>query len=914
MVRKYFLMAFFLSFFALALKSATAIDPESFSGKVVVDGEIILGDRSSDKIKFFEMDGSASSPPQIDVPHNDYRNIDAIAAGDLDGDGIDEIVYARATEIGRSGDDKIHVYDVYPRYEELSKFDNDFDAIEGYDDLAVGDVNGDRKDEIILGDADDDYIRLFTINGNSDVNGDGNPDYFDVDFERHDRVAAGDVNGDGVEEIILGDASRNNITIYNINGNELASFEPNGGYSGEDEIASGDVDGDGIDEIVFGDGNGHKIYIYTMDGKVKNNLPPINAHFDSSDELAVGDVNRDGLDEIITGDENDGKIHIFDAAGRQLASFDVGYQNADGLAVGDINGDSIVIGNGRCEDKTISDVLIAVINAPPKHIGVNYDNDGFKVQFIMSETTEESHTRTLKHDVTFSQKASSAFPAGPFVTMKVKISNELAISLESSVGMKKTFSIVRSFDVTDRDRVVSMDIDYKVCTYDILKPEELAVIDGEQQTITIWMPVNYHPCTGCYYDEYENLPKTHTEGDIRTYFDSIDDLPGYDPSDTFQYSDGFPVAKGNYHADLKESFEKWDKEKLDIKHSISVTVGVEAGKEKEGLGASAESTLGYTFEYIDVAEFKLTKSDQIIIDYPGGLDDPEKFYDVQYILYRDSNNGYLVLDWVVPSHGSYYAKEYLESKIGTIQESLSSDGGVPTGGVLNKLGIEGDILDPGTFTTFENPYVYVESGEIANGTELELPIMISNAENIANMDVELRFNPSVLSVKGVVQGSLTENTLFDHNIQGDSIKLAFVSSDGINGDGSLALITFEVIGNPGDESTLILSVSGNDMDDRAVDFEIGNGILKVSSPQEAKGDCNGDGRIDSLDALIALEMAVGKRESSPIADMDDNGIVNSFDARKINEKGAFLASLSVKNALKGYTPGIKKHKIVDYTG
>ncbi|MEA3462970.1 MAG: LamG-like jellyroll fold domain-containing protein, partial [Bacteroidota bacterium] len=48
-----------------------------------------------------------------------------------------------------------------------------------------------------------------------------------------------------------------------------------------------------------------------------------------------------------------------------------------------------------------------------------------------------------------------------------------------------------------------------------------------------------------------------------------------------------------------------------------------------------------------------------------------------------------------------------------------------------------------------------------------------------------------------------------------------------------------------------------------------------------KGDCNGDGKITSLDALCALHMAVGKRAEDLVMDVTGDGSVTRDDAKKI---------------------------------
>jgi inhibitor of cysteine peptidase len=72
-----------------------------------------------------------------------------------------------------------------------------------------------------------------------------------------------------------------------------------------------------------------------------------------------------------------------------------------------------------------------------------------------------------------------------------------------------------------------------------------------------------------------------------------------------------------------------------------------------------------------------------------------------------------------------------------------------------------------------------------------------------------------------------------------------------------------------------------------------------------QGDCDGDGDIDVLDALIALKMAVGKVEVNLVADMNGDGQVTSLDAAEI-----------MRTALKEATPGGVKNINVDasYSG
>ncbi|OPZ59168.1 MAG: hypothetical protein BWY88_00819 [Synergistetes bacterium ADurb.Bin520] len=54
-------------------------------------------------------------------------------------------------------------------------------------------------------------------------------------------------------------------------------------------------------------------------------------------------------------------------------------------------------------------------------------------------------------------------------------------------------------------------------------------------------------------------------------------------------------------------------------------------------------------------------------------------------------------------------------------------------------------------------------------------------------------------------------------------------------------------------------------------------IVVGTSPAPARGDLNGDGRVDWADVLIAAEMAQGKTNPAAAADFNGNGAVDWKD-------------------------------------
>src|SRR5262245_47526224 len=72
------------------------------------------------------------------------------------------------------------------------------------------------------------------------------------------EVAQGDVNGDGVDDVIVGMASGGStVIIYDgTNGAVLHNFEAFPGFTGGVNLAAGDFDGNGDDELAVGAGPG----------------------------------------------------------------------------------------------------------------------------------------------------------------------------------------------------------------------------------------------------------------------------------------------------------------------------------------------------------------------------------------------------------------------------------------------------------------------------------------------------------------------------------------------------------------------------------------------------------------------------------------------------------------------------------
>jgi hypothetical protein len=252
-------------------------------------------------------------------------------------------------------------YDLHP-------FSDDF---RGGVRVAVGDVNGDGIPDIVTAEGDGGgTVQVFDGATGQPLAGPlGSFTPFGPDYHHGLWVAAADVNGDGYADIVVGEDAGGQPRVRVFSGKDgslladFLAFDPS--FHGGVRVAAADFNHDHHADIVAGQGpGGQAINVFegaTLSPNDQTPAPafsipqPFAAPYDQDVYVATGDVFGDGTPKILVsqGAGRDPAVAVFDgaAAGKQLENFVVrGFRDGARVAAADINGD------GR------SDIIVAAVH------------------------------------------------------------------------------------------------------------------------------------------------------------------------------------------------------------------------------------------------------------------------------------------------------------------------------------------------------------------------------------------------------------------------------------------------------------------------------------------------------------------------------------------------------------------------
>ncbi len=214
--------------------------------------------------------------------------------------------------------------------------------------VAVGDLNGDGRPDLVTADFSSDAVSVLLAGGPTDA-----PTYARstaTTGRAPFSVAIGDLNGDGRPDLVTADANSSTVSVLLAGGpTDAPTYTRSTTSTGSSpySVAIGDLNGDGRPDLVTADFGSNAVSVLLAGGPTDAPTYTRSSATTGTNprSVAIGDLNGDGRPDLVTADLSSDAVSVLLAAGPTDAPTYTRSTTSTGarptsVAIGDLNGDT----------------------------------------------------------------------------------------------------------------------------------------------------------------------------------------------------------------------------------------------------------------------------------------------------------------------------------------------------------------------------------------------------------------------------------------------------------------------------------------------------------------------------------------------------------------------------------------------